>query len=116
MHKEFSPFFLFTQYKDSCYFAEYLHTASWHEAESLCNNKHGGHLWAVNSHEEWDAVFTKDIKYHPYYAHDGSRNHLHFDPVTSTHFYVGKYANSRKVRTLKESSMLLVLYDYTIHL
>ena len=55
----FLQLFLF-QFKDSIYEVYREFKMSWNDAEDVCISN-GGHLWSINSHEEWFQIFEKKI-------------------------------------------------------
>ena len=45
------------QYTNSIYFMIYKDSCSWSEAEYMCSTQGTGHLWSINSHDEWWDVY-----------------------------------------------------------
>ena len=75
------------QWYGSCYWQVPLGYYSWDTAEEQCQND-GGHLWTVNSYNEWDAIFN-----HAAYRKASTawqrENSNYFDPMDGTHFFLG---------------------------
>ena len=73
----------------SCYLPRFLHVASWNDAQTFCNNNNSS-LWTIGSHEEWNYIFAKtSTNLNRYYSRDDSDSDGIFDPLLSTHFFIG---------------------------
>ena len=75
------------QWYGSCYWQVPPGRYSWDTAEDECQ-KGQGHLWTVNSHKEWDALFTYGI-YMKGYKVSKPGYSQHFDPMDGIHFFLG---------------------------
>ena len=85
----------------SCYVPAYLPNGSWSDAQAACEERNS-HLWTINSHEEWDNVFTKKWNNVPDDLVRPSRTIVGaiFDPLLAPHFFIG-LTNSVEGRTKK---------------
>ena len=73
----------------SCYLPRFLPDGSWNDSQVVCNN-HGSYLWTIGSHEEWHYIFRKTTKnLYRYYRGNNSNSDGIFDPLLSTHFFIG---------------------------
>ena len=78
---------MFLQWYGNCYWQVLPGRYSWDTAEQECQ-KGGGHLWSVNSHKEWDAIFNYGA-YMMRFAVVIQGHSDYFDPMDGTHFFLG---------------------------
>ena len=102
IHSEHSlkTVFMF-QYMESCYWIRNNVNLSWEIAEETCRED-GGHLWSINSHEEWSEVILINIKNIAYTLYPYPINFVRnwqYDPLTSKHFFVG-FKDGKVIATL----------------
>ena len=92
----------FFQFGLSCYARRYLINGSWNNAQAVCESI-GSHLWTINSHEEWNGIFVKTAKnLRLFFSFDESEFQGFFDPLISTHFFIGLIRpNPRKLAELQ---------------
>ena len=93
---------VFLQLGMSCYLPRYLEDGSWDESQAVCETN-GSHLWTVNSHEEWNAIFAKTSRnLDLYFSGKEAESHGFFDPLVSTVFFIGLIRpNPRKLDELQ---------------
>ena len=73
----------------SCYLPSFLHVASWNDAKAICNSNNSN-LWTIGSHEEWNYIFAKtSTNLDRFYSRNNSDAEGVFDPLLSTHFFIG---------------------------
>ena len=94
--------FVFLQLGLSCYSRRLLVVGSWNDSQAACKAD-GAHLWTINSHEEWNTIFVKTAhNLHLLLSGEESEFHGFFDPLLSTHFFIGLIRpNPRKLDELQ---------------
>ena len=98
----------------SCYVPVYLPIGSWTDAQAACEER-SSHLWTINSHEEWDNVFTKKLTHVPDDFVGQPRTILGaiFDPLVAPHFFIG-LRNEGHTRKVCQIDSIKDLSDYII--
>ena len=75
------------QFKGSTYLITRMANYSWTDAELFCSNI-GGHLWSINSHEEWEQLYDhRATTIYDDYRSD--LNHERFDPMYYEQSFIG---------------------------
>ena len=89
------------QFGSSCYLSLVHYKSTWKECQDTCTKK-GGHLWTINSHEEWKNVFTKTLK--NLAALVGLGIEGIFDPLSSPYTFIGLIRDKTQHNTLTNVS------------
>ena len=90
-------FFIYFQYRESLYIIRQTkNNGSWLDAQRVCEGFEGGHLWTINSHEQWTILLEMKMEniYNSIY-HD-SYSLLLFDPLSSPQSFIGLKNNKVK--------------------
>ena len=102
------------QFGMSCYLPHFLPVGSWDDSQVICNN-HTSYLWTIGSHEEWNYIFAKtSSNLHRYYSGEDSRSDGIFDPLLSTHFFIGLIRPDPGKLDIKEVSAYIIHYFWPL--
>ena len=68
----------------SCYDEHTRESITWEQAEGYCNHR-GGHLWSINSFEEFYRIYRRKSRS----VSNSSIKPMSFDPDSSEHSFIG---------------------------